>query len=258
MLASSVPSEIVIAIIAILAAILLPALAAAKEKGKRASCMNNLRQVGIASVMYANDYNDYFEPATIDSGWNAYNPILLASNLVSVAAELGFNTNNLPGSGDISPSIWTCPSRPTLPAFGGANWALGYAYFGGMTYWLYNGSIHASPSPSPIRTTSAKAGWMLAVDVVLRLTPTGGGGLAWSDPKAALNSGFYGLPAHPKGSQPAGGNEVFADGSVKWCKANEMYDFYNISVGAGTRQFYFKQDDLGSYPIPTSKLLQGP
>src|SRR6185436_6620294 len=47
---------VVIAIIALLAAILLPTLASAREKGKRTACVSNLRQIGIAIHMYAADH----------------------------------------------------------------------------------------------------------------------------------------------------------------------------------------------------------
>jgi prepilin-type N-terminal cleavage/methylation domain-containing protein/prepilin-type processing-associated H-X9-DG protein len=56
---------VVIAIIGILAAILLPALARAREAARRATCANNLKQMGLIFNMYANEWNGLFPPIRI-------------------------------------------------------------------------------------------------------------------------------------------------------------------------------------------------
>lgn len=58
---------VVVAIIAILAAMLLPALNSAREKGQSIRCINNLKQMGTGFSMYQNDYDDYF-PRSYNSG----------------------------------------------------------------------------------------------------------------------------------------------------------------------------------------------
>jgi prepilin-type N-terminal cleavage/methylation domain-containing protein len=60
---------VVIAIIAILAAMLLPALSKAKETGRRIACMNNLRQLGIASRLYVDDNQGAYPPRSGVDRW---------------------------------------------------------------------------------------------------------------------------------------------------------------------------------------------
>ena len=100
---------VVLAIISALAALLLPALAMAKEKARSIFCLNNLKQIGIAMTLYADDHNDFLVPAEYDVGNGAkyregWPTILL--NRQYLPAEKSPDYYTLPSG----KSVFRCPS----------------------------------------------------------------------------------------------------------------------------------------------------
>src|SRR6266478_8331259 len=103
---------VVIAIIAILAAMLLPALARAKEKAKRTQCVNNNHQHGLAWLLYAEDNRDTYP---ITTGWGDFGgqrgkPTPTTLWLVPYFGIYNDATNRPLNKYDSAPRSWQCPS----------------------------------------------------------------------------------------------------------------------------------------------------
>ena len=96
---------VVVAIIAILAAMLLPALSKAREKARQAVCMNNLKQIGLTILMYAEDYDEQilygFSYGQLYGCWHK---TLIGTGYINVA-KLGTYVRPLKGS------VFHCPSE---------------------------------------------------------------------------------------------------------------------------------------------------
>jgi len=200
---------VVIAIIAILAAILFPVFARAREKARQASCLSNLRQIGTAMMMYVQDYDEAFPWAYTDGIGNTtrYSQIQMVYPYVNNA------------------QVFDCPSADLLSTitFGGDR-SYGWNWFV-MQCW-YTVKLAKITNPASIvlcgDTTldSWTPGALLAPSRGHRPDPTDGSQHNSYCPHADWGDYVFNFCERHNGM----GNVAFCDGHAKAMSYSALYD----------------------------------
>ena len=143
---------VTITIIALLAAILLPAFGSAKKKANSVSCQNNVRQLSVITFLYCQDNNDYLPFAWYNDSSPSEN------NFCSLLTPLLYRSE-FDGYSDFETKVFTCPQRMKEPLVGPNPMRISY----GMNA---NNSIDfPDPRTRRLNSVARPAGTLLIADI---------------------------------------------------------------------------------------------
>jgi len=206
---------VVIAIIAILAALLLPALAKAKEKGTRIACLNNMRQVGLAIQMYEQDWGGKLPDPKTQKTYDFNNPFATDNPLKLLKSYLG-------ASGNAPLRVYMCPgAKPAA-----ADKAL-YAPtpFSSSALILSRLVLEKGVSKlrNPSRTVVIQEHYALMGAIWYEPEPSGTGWKQWHTWTASSSDEWTGPPGREyyNNLHNQGGNLIWSDGHAEYKRNNQ-------------------------------------
>ena len=228
---------VVIAIIAILAALLLPTLVSAKERAKRTSCKNSMRQFGLAIHMYGDDNRQFLPSGAPNKPMKADDDHLpVVSNATSnsiVQYTASERMMHCPSFGD-----WFIKQQAERPfeerQYG---YVIGYNYHGGHTNTPWRplpGHTATWISPQKLTENSALVllsdmnDWSPLYKQTYAPHAKGGSVLKATDP--VDNTGVGGASSADIGA--TGGNVGLLDGSIEWKNISQMLTYPISNVGS--------------------------
>lgn len=273
---------VVIAIIAILAAILFPVFAQAREKARQTSCLSNTKQLGLSAMMYVQDYDELYPPAfgsrspvgatSPDSnpwGWQFRNP---APNDWSTG--LSATTKRMAQSSYInvlnpyikSAGLWACPSGIEKQAYDGSTAILnGKVKEPIAVSYQYNGLLQSSslaavimPTEVPMFTelfgkvkyvgASLASPFLICNDGAAPCVYKPANDSCESDTSNGANSNSF-VPSGSSWVHNGGQNWVFADGHAKFRKLGAQHAPYAGNVPLGDFPTDCHVDPSGGYDV---------